>query len=163
MSAAREPGCERRTAVHAHTISRRRKDAPGMDVNELSSQKISRRAVMRGLGAGGAALAFGGILLIEGCKGRDGGASPLGAATRVPRSAALVGTTVYTYHGHTDVVNAASWSPTSVRIASASGEGHVWDGTTGGHVVKYKGHTGAINALAWSPAGTHIVSAGEDG
>ena len=45
------------------------------------------------------------------------------------------GTTIYTYKGHSDYVDAVAWSPNSQFIASGS-----WDGT----VQVWDAHTGAI-------------------
>jgi len=35
---------------------------------------------------------------------------------------AVDGSHVYTYHGHSDIVNAVAWSPDGTRIASASSD-----------------------------------------
>ena len=84
----------------------------------------------------------------------------------------VLGTTLYTYHGHHDVVKAVAWSPgwpslshaDSLRIASASFDFtvQVWDATTGYHILKYSHHSGGVKTVAWSPGGTHIASGGLD-
>ncbi len=73
--------------------------------------------------------------------------------------------TLYTYHGHTNLVTGVAWSPDGKRIASASQDEtvQVWDATTGGHVLTYRGHTSIVTAVAWSPDGVHIASASQDG
>ena len=106
-----------------------------MDSNDVSSRPISRRAVVLGMGAGGLALALGGIGFIE---ARKAHASWIpGSQGAAPSDAAFAGTTVYTYRGHTGVVNVAVWSPSNVRIASGSADKsvHVWHATTGRDVL----------------------------
>ena len=52
------------------------------------------------------------------------------------QSAPALGTTLYTYSGHSDIVQAVVWSPNGRRIASGSFDGtvQVWDAADGGHV-----------------------------
>lgn len=133
----------------------------GLDSNELSSQPISRRAAIFGMGAGGLALALGGIGFIGKTRAPSLPRSPEAALPSVPPE----GTTMYTYRGHTGVINTAVWSPSSGRIASGSADKsvQVWQATTGGDVLVYKGHTGAVNGAAWSPDGKYLASASDDG
>lgn len=74
------------------------------------------------------------------------------------------GTTLYTYHGHSDIVEAAAWSPDSKRIATASKDKtvQVWNASDGSNVVTYTGHTNIVDAVSWSPDGKRIVSAALD-
>lgn len=84
-------------------------------------------------------------------------------------------TTIITYQGHSETVNAVAWAP-DIRsdnqayepylstIASASDDGtvQVWYALTGRKLATYKGHTGGVAAIAWSPNGKHIASASVD-
>lgn len=76
-----------------------------------------------------------------------------------------LGTHVYTYHGHSDVVFALTWSPDSIRIASASADKtvQVWNAADGGQVYVYRGHDDFVYAVAWSPDGRRIASGSSDG
>ena len=53
------------------------------------------------------------------------------------------GGNVYTYQGHSDVVDSVAWSPDGKRIASGSYDNtvQVWDATDGSNVFTYKGHS----------------------
>jgi WD40 repeat protein len=75
-----------------------------------------------------------------------------------------VGSTLYTYHGHTDQVWAAAWSPDGKRIASGGYDAtvQVWDAADGGHAYTYRGHSGGVYALSWSPDGKRIASGSFD-
>jgi len=74
------------------------------------------------------------------------------------------GTTLFTFKGHSDYVDAVAWSPNSQFIASGSWDGivQVWDAHTGAIVTTYKGHRDAVSALAWSPNGQYIASGSWD-
>ncbi len=72
---------------------------------------------------------------------------------------------VYTFAGPVQMVNAVAWSPDSKHIASAGSLDptvQVWSATGGGHVYIYGGHTIGVESLAWSPDGKHIASGGID-
>src|SRR5690349_24990603 len=81
------------------------------------------------------------LLLLAACSSSAGAPSagthkkpsPL---TRAPASIPL-GTTFYTYRGHTSPVFGVAWSPDGKRIASASLDGtvQVWDDTNGNHAL----------------------------
>ncbi len=88
--------------------------------------------------------------------------SPTTSSTSQPSRPPL-GTTIYTYRGHTGQVFADAWSPDGSRIASGSEDttAQVWDATTGGNVLIYRGHTKQIWTLAWQPHGQQIAS-GDD-
>ncbi len=73
-----------------------------------------------------------------------------------------VGTTLLTYQGHSNEVNAIAWSPDGKRIASGSWDetAQVWEAATGQALATYQGHTDGVNAVAWSPDGKRIASSG---
>jgi len=74
------------------------------------------------------------------------------------------GTTLFTYNGHSDYVDAVAWSPNGQFIASGSWDGtaQVWDARTGALLTTYRGHKNAVSALAWSPDGQYIASGSWD-
>src|SRR5260221_678339 len=74
------------------------------------------------------------------------------------------GTTLLTYSGHSDYVDAVAWSPNGQFIASGSWDGtaQVWDARTGALLTTYKRHTDIVSALAWSPDGQYIASGDRD-
>ena len=77
----------------------------------------------------------------------------------------LLGTTLYTYHGHHGPVTAAACSPNGMRIASGSYDStvQVWDAANGDHAFIYRHHRDVVSAVAWSPNGERIASASYDG
>jgi len=81
----------------------------------------------------------------------------------IPRSPAL-GTTLYTYHGHSDQVASVAWSLDSKRIASGSSDStvQVWNATDGSNVFTYQGHSNSVVSVAWSPDGKRIASGSYD-
>ncbi len=105
--------------------------------------RISRRTVVLGLAGLGGLAAVGGITWLV-----------------LPHQ----GTTLFTYRGHSDVVNGVDWSPNGQRIASASKDKtvQVWDATSGDHVLTYRGHSDAVNSVAWSPNGKYIATGSAD-
>jgi WD40 repeat protein len=74
------------------------------------------------------------------------------------------GSNVLTYRGHSNKVNAVTWSPDGTRIASASDDRtvQIWDATTGELIFAYQGHTKEVSSVVWSPNGKRIASAGHD-
>ena len=68
-----------------------------------------------------------------------------------------------TYTGHTGWVNALSWSPDGVYIASGGQDRsvQVWDARSGTLTLTYTGHTSWVTSAAWSPDGSRIASAGD--
>src|SRR5205807_97475 len=91
--------------------------------------------------------------------------SPGSISSPVPSTtpAALpIGTTLYTYRGHSGVVWSVAWSLDSKRIASGSFDGtvQVWDAADGSNVYTYRGHSSLVDTIAWSPDGKRIASGG---
>src|SRR5260221_890611 len=123
--------------------------------------RYSRRTVLIGLvglagltaaGTAGLALSQGGLSLFQGPK----------VSTPSPPS---LGTTLYTYRGHSNLVNMVAWSPDGKHIASSSLDGtvQVWDAANGGQGYTYRGHSSGVTGAAWSPDGKHIASSSLDG
>ena len=132
-----------RSTPTAAAVSKQRMLSPSqIPARSQPSKKISRRAVIIGMAALGLAVAGGGMELW----------------VFAPHP-------LYTYGGHSESVNAVTWSPDGYRIASGSADGtvQVWGATDGNHVYTYRGHTARVNALGWSPDGTRIASGSDDG
>jgi eukaryotic-like serine/threonine-protein kinase len=121
---------------------------------ERSSWRISRRKLLVGGTVLGAALAGLGAWELFAARG---------SITPVPGHAFTSGKS-YTYTGHTNAVMSVAWSPSGLRIASASDDStvQVWDASNGGNVLVYRGQ-GLVEAVAWSPDGSLIASASTDG
>ena len=68
-----------------------------------------------------------------------------------------------TLEGHTDWINAASFSPDGKLIASASRDGTVrlWDVATGAMLQTLAGYTRNFKAITFSPDGKQVASASE--
>src|SRR6266436_4641089 len=75
------------------------------------------------------------------------------------------GTTLFTYNGHSDYVDAVAWSPNGQFIASGNRNDtvQVWNVKTGKMLFERAKNTGGIiEALAWSPDGRYIAAGDRD-
>jgi WD40 repeat protein len=90
--------------------------------------------------------------------------SNTGKTVAPTHTAIEIGTTIYTYYGHTKNVLAVAWSPKDNLIASGGLDRiiQVWHAFTGSEVYSYGGHLDQINAIAWSPDGSSFASGSKD-
>ena len=114
---------------------------------DRSPHRLSRRALV-GWGVAAGLAAAGGV-----------------AYALAHRRASRTVTDLYTYHGHTQAVNALAWSPDGTRLASSSWDKtvQVWDSATGQRLLTYTGHAQGPASVSWSPESTRLVSAGFEG
>lgn len=73
------------------------------------------------------------------------------------------GTTLYTYRGHSDFVDAVAWSPNGQYIASGSWDHtvRVWNAKTRALILTYA-MGDIVDAVAWSPDSRYIASGSWD-
>jgi WD40 repeat protein len=118
---------------------------------------ISRRAVLIGL-AGGLAVAAGGVAAWGIYREKS-----MEAAQQATPTVGL-GSTLYSYKGHSGLVWTVGWSPNGELLASAGGDKtvQVWQATTGSPIYTYTSHTDTVYGLAWSPDSRRIASASYD-
>ena len=118
--------------------------------DELSTARLSRRDLLRGLAAGAVALGAAGCA-VPGFKSTP---------TSVPSS----GASLLMYKGHSKPVNGLVWSADGARIASASSDNtaNIWNATTGETLLTYKGHTKEVWDIGWSADGARIVTGSAD-
>jgi tRNA A-37 threonylcarbamoyl transferase component Bud32 len=118
-------------------------------VEERSSRGISRRKLLVGGTALGAALTGLGAWELFAAR----------SSVTPVHGHVFTGGKNYTYTGHKDAVTSVAWSPSGLRIASASDDStvQVWDAFSGGNVLVYRGQ-GLEEAVAWSPDGSLIAS-----
>lgn len=123
---------------------------------------LSRRTVVAGLV--GVAAAGGGLTWLVRSLSSSPTAKSGSTATPTPTNPPL-GTTLYTYSGHSSKIRVLAWSPDGRRIASGSDDytAQVWDAATGGDAVIYRGHSSYVEGVAWSPDSKRIASGSADG
>jgi WD40 repeat protein len=81
------------------------------------------------------------------------------SVTSTPVLPSQTGATVYTY-SDSSAIYSVDWSPDSARVASASETVHVWDATTGGHMVTITpAQVSGPFAARWSADGKYIATA----
>ena len=72
--------------------------------------------------------------------------------------------TLRSFIGDFGTINAVSWSPDGLRLASGGYDGaiYVWDAVSAECIAVLEGHSGNVNAVAWSPDGARLASSGRD-
>jgi eukaryotic-like serine/threonine-protein kinase len=134
--------------------------------SQSSKQGISRRTVALGLTALVAAGVVGSGLTWLALP-HSSSAPTISTVNPVstPTSTSLpIGTTFYTYRGHSSKIRVLAWSPSGKRIASGSDDYtvQVWDASTGGNALIYRGHSWYVEGVAWSPDSSRIASGSAD-
>ncbi len=71
---------------------------------------------------------------------------------------------IYEYTQLITGVHGPAWSPITLRLAAAVGDGtaQIWDALTGDHLQVYRGHAGDVLSIAWAPDGRLIATGGND-
>ena len=138
--------------------------AGGMDAHHFSRRvMLGGLTGLVGVGVAGCSLPFGPTQATP-------TARVLPTATHIPPSpppsptptTAPLGTTLYTYQGHSNRVNTAVWAPGGKRIASGSGIDttvQIWDALSGANVVTHRGYGDSGATVTWAPDGKRLASA----
>ena len=68
------------------------------------------------------------------------------------------------FDGHSDWINAVSFSPDGKSALSGSGDGELilWDVETGLKIRRFEGHTSGVNSITFSPDGQTALSGSDD-
>jgi WD40 repeat protein/serine/threonine protein kinase len=136
-------------------IAEKQQLAEKAEIDERSG--ISRRAILIGL-AGGLAVAAGGVAAWGIYREKS-----LEAAQQATPTVGL-GSTLYSYKGHSGLVWTVGWSPNGELLASAGGDKtvQVWQAATGSPIYTYTSHKDTVYGIAWSPDSKRIASASYD-
>ncbi len=127
---------------------------------EVPADLLTRRTVIKSL--------VGLTLALSGYACAPAGPPSAPVPTVTPRP---LGSTIYTYNGHTDRVTSVAWSLDGKRIASGSVDKtvQVWEAVEGtnnagspGQPYIYNGHSTPVYAVAWSSDSKYIASGGDD-
>ncbi|GHO95045.1 hypothetical protein KSF_050930 [Reticulibacter mediterranei] len=118
---------------------------------------ISRRAILIGL-TGSLVVAAGGVAAWGIYREKS-----MEAAQQATPTVGL-GSTLYSYKGHSGLVWTVGWSPNGELLASAGGDKtvQVWQAATGSPIYTDTSHTDTVYGLAWSPDSRRIASASYD-
>src|SRR6266581_3722232 len=130
-----------------------------------SQHRISRRAVVTGVSLGVGLVIVGGSIAWLVSSHSIVGQTPTPAPSPSPTPTPIpLGMLLYTYRGHSALVNAVAWSSDGKRIASGGDDRtvQVWDAADGGHAFTYRGHSDVVDTVAWSSDGKRIASASYD-
>ena len=142
---------------------------PSANPSEASRapERVSRRKMILGLGLAGLAVAGGGLAWLAISQrhptlsvfGQTPKPAPSPSPTPIP-----LGSLLYTYRGHSALVNVVAWSPDDKRIASGSFDKtvQIWNAADGGHAFSYRGHSAPANAVAWSSDSRRVASGSND-
>jgi WD40 repeat protein len=70
----------------------------------------------------------------------------------------------HTLVGHTGAVNSVAYSPTAMRLATASDDGtvRIWDTVSGQTVLTWTAHSSPIRSIAFNQDGTRLATASDD-
>ncbi len=128
--------------------------------------RVSRRSVVLGLaGVAVVAAASGGSIvylpkIFRKAENVVNGPTP--TATIAPNNKGRP--TLFTYRGHTGIINGVAWSPDGTRVVSGSNDFtvQVWSTANSSMPQLIYRHMQVVKAVAWSPDGKYIASASKD-
>jgi WD40 repeat protein/DNA-binding SARP family transcriptional activator len=77
----------------------------------------------------------------------------------------VTGERLVTFLGHTNVINAVTFSRDGSQVATASldGTARIWDAASGRELITLWGHVIGVNGVAISPDGQNLATTGSDG
>jgi hypothetical protein len=108
-------------------------------------KQLSRRRLLIGLGIGGTAVLATGI------------------GIKIWQASPAAGQLLYTYRGHSAMVNGVAWSPDSQRVASASTDQslQIWDALSGNHLISDADYQGAVTSVASMADGSMVTGSAD--
>jgi eukaryotic-like serine/threonine-protein kinase len=118
---------------------------PAARASAQRRKQLSRRRVLIGLGAGATALLATGI------------------GVKIWQGSPQTGQMLYTYRGHTAMVNGVAWSQDSQRVASASTDQslQIWDALSGDHLISDEDYQGAVTSVASMVNGNTVAGSAD--